>query len=189
MWRRRAGRVRPWWRTLADAVVLIAVIAMMLSAMRFTGILTSETGNARAIDGDSLRIGEKEFRLHGIDAPELNQTCGSGDGEWPCGREARELLRNLVRGSETKCVPLDTDRYGRTVADCSVHELSLNEEMVRQGFAIAYIRHSRRHEALQRQARAAKRGIWRGPFETPQNWRERRKLQHGDAGGETLPVD
>ncbi|NJM29782.1 MAG: thermonuclease family protein, partial [Rhizobiales bacterium] len=154
MWRRRAGRARPWWRTLADVVVLIAAIAMVISAMRVTGILTSETGNARAIDGDSLRIGEKEFRLHGIDAPELNQTCSDGQGdEWPCGRDARELLRNLVRGNQTKCVPVDTDRYGRIVADCSVHELSLNGEMVRQGFAVAYIRHSRRHETLERQAR------------------------------------
>jgi endonuclease YncB( thermonuclease family) len=133
MWRRRAGRARPWWRTLADALVLIAAIAMMLSAMRVTGILTSETGNARAIDGDSLRIGEKEFRLHGIDAPELHQTCGGDDGEWPCGREARELLRSLVRNSETKCIPVDTDRYGRVVANCSVHELSLLSIPARAG--------------------------------------------------------
>jgi endonuclease YncB( thermonuclease family) len=171
-------------------VVLIAAIAMVLSALRFTGLLSGETGNARALDGDSLRIGEREFRLHGIDAPELDQSCGDGEsGAWPCGREARDLLRSLVRGNVTRCIPVDTDRYGRTVADCSVGGLSLNEEMIRQGFAIAYIRHSRRHELLEREARAARRGIWRGPFETPGDWRERRRALRGDAGGEAWPED
>jgi endonuclease YncB( thermonuclease family) len=170
--------------------VLLAAIAMVVSAMRFSGLLAPESGNARAIDGDSLRIGKSEIRLHGIDAPELNQTCADeAGGEWPCGREARELLRELVRGAETSCRPVDTDRYGRVVADCQSKGVSLNEEMVRQGFAIAYIRHTRRHERLEAEARQAHRGIWRGRFERPDRWRERQRMLRGEAGGEPIPAD
>jgi endonuclease YncB( thermonuclease family) len=33
------------------------------------------SGTATVKDGDSLMIGGLEVRLHGIDAPELDQTC------------------------------------------------------------------------------------------------------------------
>ena len=33
------------------------------------------SGSARAMDGDSLDMAGIVVRLHGVDAPELNQTC------------------------------------------------------------------------------------------------------------------
>ena len=32
-------------------------------------------GKAKVIDGDTIHIGKNKIRLHGIDAPEINQNC------------------------------------------------------------------------------------------------------------------
>jgi|GEM_PF-6092718 len=56
-----------------------------------------------------------------IDAPELHQTCIDGRGaDYPCGREARAALSDLVSGQTLNCLARDTDRYGRNVATCSI---------------------------------------------------------------------
>ena len=45
--------------------------------------------------------------------------------------------------------------------------------MVRGGHALDYARHSRgRYAAAEREARAARRGLWAGTFETPATWRQ-----------------
>ena len=46
--------------------------------------------------------------------------------------------------------------------------------MVRAGYARDYARHSKgRYAAAERDARAARRGIWAGEFEDPAAWRKR----------------
>jgi endonuclease YncB( thermonuclease family) len=45
--------------------------------------------------------------------------------------------------------------------------------MVREGWAIAYRRHSLDYIGLEGEARRAKRGIWSGRFEEPEKWRRR----------------
>lgn len=171
-------------KTLVESIVFAAALLLVFFILRIAGFIETETGNATAIDGDSLKLGGKSIRLHAVDAPEYRQECEGRDGApWPCGREAHRLLRSLVKNQQTRCRPVDTDRYGRTVAECSVDGRSLGEEMVRQGLAIAYIRHSRRHERLEAEARNAGRGLWRGKFERPADWRARDKLVRGDAAG------
>jgi len=39
------------------------------------------TGPARVIDGDTIAIGGERIRLHGIDAPEMKQTCRTSKGK------------------------------------------------------------------------------------------------------------
>ena len=171
-------------KTLVEAVVFAAALVLVFFILRIAGFIETETGNAVAVDGDSLKLGGSSIRLHAIDAPEYRQECFEADGRaWPCGREAHRLLRSLVKNEQATCRPVDTDKYGRTVAECSVGGRSLNEEMVRQGLAIAYIHHGSKHEQLESEARAAKRGIWRGRFERPQDWRAREKLVRGDVTG------
>ena len=65
------------------------------------------------------------------------------------------------------CEPLDTDRYGRTVAVCHLGELDLNGWLVGQGHAIAYRRFSQDYVSAEVEAKAAKRGIWAGDFQEP----------------------
>jgi endonuclease YncB( thermonuclease family) len=181
---RYSVRRRPFWRTLVDAIVFAAALTLVVLILDRFGLMDVGTGNAQAKDGDSLTLNGTEVRLFGIDAPELNQSCGSNAGEYPCGREAREALRGLLRSKLINCKSLETDRYGRAVSVCWDGKLEINNEMVRQGWAIAYFRHATAYAKAQKEARAAKRGIWRGKFEMPENYRARHRPVDTDMLGE-----
>ena len=127
----------------------------------------------RAIDGDSLRSGSQDIRILGIDAPELFQTCSDRSGrEWDCGREANARLKALVTSGPVHCAYGSRDRYGRPLARCSAGPVNdIGEAMVREGFAIDFMQGG--YKAAEAEARAAKRGIWAGKFERPQDYRRR----------------
>ncbi len=159
----------------------IAIAALAAAGLLKWGIAPARLGvgplvtawNARAIDGDSLRVGGQEIRLLGIDAPELFQTCRDASGrEWACGREAHRQLHALISRGRLNCVSRAKDRYGRVLATCSAGQVvDLGEAMVRAGFAVIFM--SGQYQAAEARARAEKRGIWQGYFERPQRYRRR----------------
>lgn len=127
---------------------------------------------ADVTDGDGLHQAGERVRLWGIDAPELDQECKRNGMAYRCGEQARDALVALVAAGDVRCEPVDRDRYGRTVARCSVNGLDLGAEMVRLGWAVDYRRYSRGiYAGMEREARAAKRGLWAGEFVTPSQWR------------------
>lgn len=133
-------------------------------------------GKARAKDGDSLRVGRREVRLWGIDAPEFDQSCDRDGRSWDCGRAARAALASRVDGRVIVCVARDRDAYRRAVSVCRIEGRSLNEWMVRQGWAVDYRRYSGgAYAAAERQAAKARRGIWSGRFERPDRYRQRHR--------------
>ena len=92
-------------------IALIAVgVAAPAEAKRMDPVLLQ--GEARAIDGDTLQVGDTRLRLHGIDAPELRQTCEDNSGEaWACGRR----LRRPFRLAQPIPIPPANARQGRIV--------------------------------------------------------------------------
>ncbi len=172
-WRRGTPRPpRPLWRSLTDLGVLAAAALLVLVGIRVFNQVTVTPGAADIIDGDSFRLGKDEIRLNGIDAPEYRQTCRDAAGrEWSCGREAARALRGLVASRIVDCTGLDADRYGRLVSRCAIGDLVLNAEMVRLGWAIAYRRHGTLYVREEAEARRGRRGIWRGTFDLPEDWR------------------
>ncbi len=135
-------------------------------------------GRARVIDGDSLRVNGMEIRLHGIDAPELRQTCRDERGHrYACGRRAKAYLRRLVASRDVSCRRVATDRYGRMVALCMVDGEDIGRRMVRDGWAVAFVRYSRHYVGDERMARRARRGLWRGRFIPPATWRRLHRRQ------------
>ena len=58
-------------------------------------------GRAYAVSGDSLQIGGTTVRLLGIEAPEQDQRCGTGNRRWRCGAAASEALSRLVDGASS----------------------------------------------------------------------------------------
>ena len=125
-------------------------------------------------DGDSLAIDATEFRIFGIDAPELRQTCMDASGKpWRCGEAARSALQKLVSQGGLRCSPQARDRFGRVVATCRVDGAGdIGAAMVRAGFAARFgQRETGDYLAAENDARRDKRGIWQGAFATPADWR------------------
>lgn len=130
-------------------------------------------GAARVVDGDTLAIGDARLRLIAIDAPEGAQTCRDAQQrEYDCGREATRELERLIGGQEVSCSGEKRDRYGRALVVCSVGGVNLNAEMVRSGWAVAYL--GPNFERQEAEARQAGRGLWAGEFQRPEDWRRQR---------------
>jgi endonuclease YncB( thermonuclease family) len=134
-------------------------------------------GVALGKDGDSLTVDAREVRLFGIDAPEFNQTCKRNGVPWSCGAEAADRLSRLVTGREVRCKMINTDDYGRAVSRCNVGATDINAVMVESGYALAYRRYSTDYVAAEERAKAAKRGLWSGTFETPRAHRLEKRGQ------------
>lgn len=132
------------------------------------------TGKARVLDGDTVVIGKQHIRLRGIDAPEREQLCWPySGGTAACGRQAATVLKGLIKDQPVSCAVVDTDRYGRSVALCRAGKTDLNREMVRSGWAVAYWTDD--FTAEEKEAKAAKRGIWAMRFKDPADYRHSKK--------------
>jgi len=130
----------------------------------------------RVGDGDTFTCRDgRKVRLLGIDTPEL------GQGE--PGREAHEALRRLLPPGTAVRLESDVaarDRYGRVLAYVWTGSRMVNETLVRQGWAVLYtlppnVKYADRLERAQREARAARAGLWAsGGFAcSPRAWRRR----------------
>ncbi|WP_026234508.1 thermonuclease family protein [Calidithermus timidus] len=152
--------MKPWF------VLLLALVGLSLAQ----SILV---GRSSVIDGDTLEIQGVRIRLWGVDSVESSQTCLDAAGKpWPCGRRAAFALADFLGQRTVHCEQKDTDRYGRMVAVCSVGGTEVNRWLVEQGWAMAYTRYGGAvYLDSQRQAQAARRGIWQGSFEPPWEYR------------------
>jgi endonuclease YncB( thermonuclease family) len=131
----------------------------------------------RAVDGDTLHTGSERIRLSGIDAPELSQTCQDGQARaWACGQAAKQRLAALVAQGSLTCSSRGQDRYGRTLAVCAAGQVAdIGAALVRDGYAVNYSRTTSDYKSAEQEARAARRGIWQGAFEQPEQWRRRHR--------------
>jgi endonuclease YncB( thermonuclease family) len=166
------ARVPPLLRlvALALAPAFLIPLATQLSAKQAPLV----SGRASVIDGDTLEIEGRRIRLEGIDAPEAAQACGGGwFGTWKCGAAATAQLRWLVGGRRVDCESVGTDKYGRMLGLCTADGRDVNSEMVRTGHAWAFVKYSKRYEAVEAEARQQKVGIWKGEAEPAWSYRER----------------
>ena len=104
------------------------------------------------------------MRLIGIDTPE---SVKPGTPVECFAREASAFLQRLVEGRRVQLVRdvEERDRYGRLLAYVYRGELFVNAELVRRGYASVAtfppnVRHADEFVRLQREARAADRGLW-----------------------------
>jgi endonuclease YncB( thermonuclease family) len=132
------------------------------------------TGKPRIVDGDTLHINQTKIRLHGIDAPEMKQTCRTSEGkEQLCGQLAKQALEKLVRGQDVTCKGDTRDRYKRLITVCYVGPFNLNEQMVTDGWAMAYRKYSKDYVRAETFAKSRREGMWGGEFVPPWEWRRK----------------
>lgn len=134
------------------------------------------SGPVMVQDGDSLELDGQRIRLWAIDAPEYKQYCQQGQVRRFCGEEAQAALQALIADEIAECHQKNTDSYGRIVAQCFVGGRDLGAEMVRAGWALAYIQYGGEIYAdAEAEARAAQRGLWAMSFTKPWVWRQRQR--------------
>lgn len=126
-------------------------------------------------DGDTITVlvagRDIRVRLAGIDAPEWGQ---------PFRNASRHALEAQLAGREVRVVERGRDGFGRVLGRVYVGAVDVNAEQVRSGYAWVF----RRFEqdpvllALEAEAEAARRGLWREPNPVPPwRWRERQTLR------------
>jgi len=135
----------------------------------------------RVSDGDTLTFITTEgarlkVRLASIDAPETaHGTARKGQA---FGEQSGQSLREMAQGKQAELECFEIDRYQRSVCRVIVDGIDVNAEQVRRGMAWVY-RANRRYVrdsslyAVEDEAKAAKRGLWRArkPI-APWDWRK-----------------
>ena len=161
-------------------------IRFIIIFLIFVSKVTAEeiSGTPKIIDGDTVHINNYKFRLEGIDAPEMRQQCKKESfkisflisfafyKDYSCGRVSKVKLANKINTSEIKCISSSKDRYKRYIATCFKGKTNLNQWMVRNGFAIAYKRYSKKYVPDEVFAKENKLGLWQGKFMEPEKWRK-----------------
>ena len=127
----------------------------------------------KIIDGDTIHLNNEKIRFTGIDTPELKQTCSKNNEIIYCGIQARQLLINKIGKNKVKCVREGKDQYKRTLAECFVNDLSLSRFLVRQGYAFAYRKYSKKFIEDENFAKNNNMGMWSMKFEYPWDWRKK----------------
>jgi len=111
-----------------------------------------------------------------IDCPEKRQ---------PFGNRAKQFTSDMVFGKIVEVEPVAVDRYGRTVAFVRVANLSVNEELIKEGLAWIYARYCKlplcvEWQGLQLAAQAEKLGLWGDSNQVPP-WEIRRYRRKSSA--------
>ncbi|EBC1407503.1 thermonuclease family protein [Salmonella enterica] len=127
----------------------------------------------RVLDGDTIEVLQDRtpvrIRLINIDAPEKKQ---------PFGRWSTNQLKSLIAGQPVTVTYTQTDRYGRVLGRVvTTNGIEANRYMVQNGAAWVYDQYNTDPSlpALQREARAQKRGLWADSQPVPPwEWRHKK---------------
>ena len=156
-------------------VFLSAVFAIVLAG---AASATDNTirGVATVVDGDQLVLQGYRVLLYGIDAPELDQTCQVDGVSWPCGRDAAVALTEIIQGRDLVCADQGDAPYAKVSGICDIGGNDLNAWLVSEGWALAARHVTRRYVKQETAAKNAERGVWRGQFVKPWEWRRGKRL-------------
>lgn len=150
---------------------LVVVVAWLFAGPHVQSAVT--TGRVVAVhDGDTLTVlvdrRQIKVRLANIDAPESKQ---------PWGTRSQQSLAALCFNKDAMLDIQGNDRFGRTIATVRCAGINANSTQVSQGMAWVYDRYASPKSplySLQKEAKAAQRGLWSDPHPVPP-WEWRRK--------------
>ncbi|MCF4969999.1 thermonuclease family protein [Nostoc sp. CMAA1605] len=156
-----------WWRKIA----ILACVLLLVGCQAKNQTVNNQTQVrvARVVSGQTLEvvgIAEQptlisQVRLIGVDAPDLRQ--------YPWGEDSKELLEKML-GNLEKPVMLEfdveaKDKIGRNLAYVWKDNQLLNEQVIKQGYALFVERspnfkYNQRLDRAQQWARIMGKGIW-----------------------------
>ncbi len=102
----------------------------------------------KVYDADTITIASKlpyhespmyrlSVRLNGIDTPEIKGK-GVSDEEKEAAKVARDFVYNLVFNKFVKLENVQSEKYGRILADVYIGDIHLNEILINQRYAVKY---------------------------------------------------
>ena len=157
---------------------IILFSSIITSAISFEKIII---GKANVTDGDTIKINDQKIRLFGIDAPETKQFCKevylsflifNFKRDYKCGEKSTNALKKKIKNKKIRCLIQDKkDRYRRNIGICYLKRQDINSWLVKNGYAIAYRRYSKKYIIDEQYAEDNKLGIWQGTFMEPEKWR------------------
>ena len=100
----------------------------------------------KVYDGDTITIASKlpysvsplyrfSVRLNGIDCPEIK---GKDENEKKCAQIAKQEMSDLILNKIVRLKNIETEKYGRILADVYIGELHLNKHMIEKRLAVTY---------------------------------------------------
>ena len=157
-------------RLAALVAVVLGVLLAPVLGVAASSPRVVEAEVVRVVDGDTIRVRIadriEKVRYIGINAPELHHPRRGAE---PGGQDAATVNREIVSGRHVR-LELDVrerDRYGRLLAYVWIGDVMVNAELVRRGYAQVMtippnVRYQSLFLSLERAAREAGRGLWRG---------------------------
>lgn len=101
----------------------------------------------KVYDGDTITIASKienlkdslvyrfSVRLNGIDTPEIR---GKNEDEKEIAKKARDSLSQLILGKIVTLKNVETEKYGRLLAELYLEDIHLNQWMLEKRYAVKY---------------------------------------------------
>lgn len=174
--------------------IFIGLTTLLLTSLSFArGPIRTVTGTVTKVsDGDTIHVTTPDrtklrVRLYGVDAPEtpkINRRTGrvNKPGQ-PYGEESWKALKSRIMGMQVKLDIIDIDRYKRVVGIVWIDSRNINLEMVKEGYAEAYVEYLREPYRSQfmraeMEAKSAKSGIWSiSNYERPRDFKKKLKIR------------
>jgi micrococcal nuclease len=160
-----AAEVNPMRHTLPALLLFLASTVQAAEPFSAKVIGISDGDTLTVLKADKTQV---KIRLHGIDCPDTGQDFAT---------RAKEFTSSLVFEKTVRVNPLNTDRYGHTVAEVFLPDgRMLNCELVSAGFAWWYRQYApddKLLELLEKTAKFYERGLWADPKPNPPwEWRK-----------------
>ncbi len=100
----------------------------------------------KVYDGDTITIASKlpydesplyrlSVRLNGIDTPEIK---GKTADEKQAAKDARDALAGLIMNKQIRLENVESEKYGRILADVYLGDLHINKWLIDNRYAVAY---------------------------------------------------
>ena len=100
----------------------------------------------KCYDADTITIASKlpykesplyrlSVRLSGIDAPEIK---GKNEEEKELAKQARDFVSNLILNKYVRLENVESEKYGRILADVYIGDVHLNDLLIRERYAVKY---------------------------------------------------
>lgn len=155
-----------------------AAMAALLAGPAAAGGEYVLLSHPEAVDGMTIVDDNgSHYRLHAIDAPEIEQQCLSAEGEeYSCGEEARAALADMVDGILTcDFVPVEAAEL-KVVRCFDFAGRDIGARLISKGWALPDRSVGLDYMWDEMEAEARARGLWQGRFIVPERWRAGARL-------------